>query len=432
MRVEKLKRWHWALIGCFLGLVVAWTWGSIQDSGGFTDAATLGADEFERLLREGPMQRHPRIKDITLHQDGGRYWVTLKVLGPDPKDPHPKNPRRYRYLREQLNATTPFMPDFRDSPTQTVMVRVNPSAVSKAHGLRRHEDEGALALWVNGAAAQTAEIAGRLHLEGWQIQTGQWADPQASARMELSLRPADYQLMIVLHADQDPAPAASDLSVKMNGHDVPLSGPVATSSGPAFKATILRAWFVAGPLQTLEISRGARPAKIWEVRLIDPTYSVADYLAFLKQARPDLSFGSAWWERAWVRLGLCAGAGGVLLAALGPWLVLLFTGPLDRSPDRDYDLGRFKGEQAKKSPAPVIEDELDLAALEAKVAEGLAPGAAIPASQAASPPPPPKLGREPDRMPLIEADKDPEEYAGEFYPVARHSTHKHDQHHGSD
>lgn len=426
MRVEKLKRWHWALIGCFLGVVAAWTWGSVQDSGGFASAATLGADQFERLLREGPMQGHPRIKDITLHQDSGRYWVTLKVLGPDPKDPHPKNPRRYRYLAEQLNATTPFMPDFRDSPTQTVMVRVNPSAVSKAHGLRRHEDEGALALWVNGAAAQTAEIAGRLHLEGWTIQSGQWADPQSSARMELLLRQADYQLMIVLHADQGPTPAASDLVVKMNGHDVPLSGPVASSSGPAFKAKVLRDWFVGGPLQTLDFSRGALPVKIWEVRLIDPTYSVANYLAFLKQARPDLSFGTAWWETGWARFALCAGIGGVLLAVIAPWMVLLFIGPQGRTHDPHYDLDRFKGEPVKQAPPPSTDGELDLSSLEAQVAQGLSPAVTTPALQAVAPPPPPKLGGEPDRPPLIEGDKEADEYEGEFYPVARHSTHKHD------
>jgi hypothetical protein len=212
----------------------------------------------------------------------------------------------------------------------------------------------------------------------------------------------------------------------MNGHDVPLSGPVATSSGPAFKATILRAWFVGGQTQALEFSRGARPVKIWEVRLIDPTYSVADYLAFLKQARPDLSFGNAWWETGWVRFALCAGAGGVLLAVFAPWVVLLFIGPQGRTRDFDYDLDRFKGGPAEQPPASATDAELDLSSLEAQVAEGSAPGAATPPSQAVAPSPPPKLGGEPDRLPLIEADNEPEEYAGEFYPVARHSSHKHD------
>lgn len=428
MRVENLKRWHWALIGCFLGLVVAWTWGSLLDSGGFTSVATLGADAFERLLHEGPMQGHPRVKNMTVHHEGGRYWVTLKLLGPDPKDPHPQNPRRYRYLPEQLNATTPFMPNFRAAPSQTVMVRVNPSAISRAHGLGRHDNEGALALWVNGAAAQTAEVASRLHLQGWDIQTGQWADPQSSGQMSLWLRPANYELMIVLRADAGQTPAASDLVVKMNSHDVPLGGPVASSSGPSFKATIHRNWFVDGASQTLEFSRGAKPVKIWEVRLIDPTYSVADYLAFLKTTRTDLSFGSAWWENAWVRMVLCAGAGALLLGAFAPWLVLLFTGPMGQNQDPEYDLSRFKGEEKKQAVAPAVEQEMDLSALAEKAAEGLML-AAIAQAAPAAPPPPARLGGEPDRPTPVEAERMPEEYAGEFYPVARHATHKQD--HGS-
>lgn len=414
------------MIGCFLGLVVAWAWSNVQESGGFGDSPTMGADEFERLLGEGPMQGHPRIKNITLHHDKGHFWVTMKVLRPDPKDPHPKNPRRYRYVLEQLNATTPFMPDFREFPTQTVMLRINPSAISKAHSLGRHEDEGALALWVNGAAARVEEIAGRLRLESWKIQTGQWADPGASAQMALMLRAAHYDLMIVLSSTQEKPPAASELTVKFNDHDVPLTGPVPSSSGLAFKGSILRDWFVNGDRQAFEFSRATEPVRIWEVRLIDPTYSVADYLAFLKQTRPDLNFGNAWWETGWIRFLICAGIGGVLFAGLGPLLVLLFIGAQRRSDEPAYDLDRFKGEQKKQPVGPTAEEELDLSALEAKLTEGVSAVANTSAPIATAPTPAPKLTGGPDAAPPDESEKEPEEYQGEFYPVARHSAHKHD------
>lgn len=425
MRVETLKRWHWALIGCFLGLVVSWAWGSVRDSGGFARVPTVGAEEFQRLLGDGPIQGHPRIKDITLHQDSGHDWVTMKVLRPDPKDPHPKNPRRYRYVREQLNATTPFMPDFRQFPSQTVMIRVNPSVISKTRSMNRHEDQGAFALWVNGAAAQTPEVAGRLQLENWKIQTGEWADPEKSAEIRLPLRPANYDLMIVLSTKQDKPPTGSELMVKLNGHEVPLSGPAMSSSGLAFKGKVAREFFAPGEIQSLQFSRAAEPIKLWEVRLIDPTYSVADYLAFVKQSRPDLGFGSAWWERGWTRYALCALAGAVLFAVFAPLLVVLFLGSYRRVEDPAYDLDRFKGEPAKESAKAESPEELDLSDLEAKVSEGLEPKVAGPTVEAAAAPPPPaKLSGDSDRPAPIQTSHEPEEYQGEYYPVAR--PHKHD------
>lgn len=425
MRVERLKRWHWALVGCFLGLVVAWAWGSVQESAGLLASPTLGAEEFERLLGEGLFHGHPWVKDIRLHRDGDRDWVTMKVLRPDPKDPHPKNPRRYRYVGEQLNATTPFMPDFREFPTQTVMIRINPSAISKAHNLGKHENEGALPLWVNGAAARVDEIAARLHLENWNIQTGDWADPGSSAQVGLTLRPAHYDMMIVLSAKQQTPPTASELNVKFNRHDVPLSGPSVVSSGLVFKASIPRDYFVGGDKQIFEFSRSGAPVRIWEIRLIDPTYSVADYLAFLRQSRPDLSFGSAWWETGWVRYTLCALIGAALFAGCAPFFVLLFLGAQSKSLDGEYDLDRFKGEAAKEASTANAEVELDLTALEAKVAEGLRPRIAASAAEVSPPPPVKQLDGDSDRPAIVEADREAEEFQGEFYPVAR--PHKHEQ-----
>lgn len=427
MRVEQLKRWQWALIGCFLGLVVAWAWGGVQDSGGISDPATIGAEAFERLLREPPMQGHPRVKGITLHHEKSRYWVTLKALGPDPMDPHPKNPRRYRYVREQLNATTPFMPDFRDAPSETVMIRVNPSAISKSHGVGRHEEEGSLPLWVNGAAARLPEIPARLQLKGWKIEPGVSADPGASAEMALALRPANYQLMIVLSSKQDKPPTSNDLIVKLNGHPVALSGPAPVTSGLAFKGLLSRDGFVPGSIQSIEFSRGAEPVRIWEMRLIDPTYSVADYLSFVKQSRPELDFSSAWWETLWVRYVLCGATGGILFGLFAPLVVLLFTGAQSSNQDPAYDLDRFKGEpKQQQQTASEKSEEIDLSAMEAKLAEGLEPRAST--SPQAPPPPPPapvELRGDADRPAPIEADESPEEYKGEFYPVARHPSHKH-------
>ena len=428
MRVEQLKRWQWALIGCFLGIVVGWAWGSVQDSGGFSEPATIGAEAFERLLRQPPMQGHPRIKNVTLHHENSRYYVTMKVLGPDPKDPHPKNPRRYRYVREQLNATTPFMPDFRDSPSETVMIRVNPSAISKAHGVGKHEEEGSLPLWVNGAAARLPEIAGRLALKGWKIEPGVWADPGSAAEMALALRPANYNLMIVLSSKQEKPLAANDLTVKLNDHPIPLTGPTPVSSGLAFKGQVSRDWFAPGSVQTLAFSRGAQPVRIWETRLIDPTYSVADYLAFLKHTRPDLDFSAAWWETPWTRYALCAATGGILFGLFAPLIVLLFIGSQKGAADPAYDLDRFKGEPKKERATPQVEEELDLSAMEAKLAEGLEPRAAASSAPPAAPPPAPvELRGEADRPVSVQTEDSPEEYKGEFYPVARHSSHKHTQ-----
>ena len=421
MGIEHLKRWQWAVIGLFIGLAVAWIWSSLQSSGGLRDAVTLGSEQFQRALNAPPLQGHPKIKGITVHENEGRYSVGMKVLEPDPADPHPKNPRHFRYITEWLNPTSPFLPAWRESPTQTVMWRVNPSAVASGPSAGRHSTT-ALPVWINGAAVQGGFVPG-FALKDWKIEVGQWSDPGSGAELSLPLRPATYQMMIVLSRAQEQPVSPDELTVTFNGNVLPPLVAATKASGSTFETSLPRVAFASGDTQLLRFSRKNEPVKIWEVRLIDPNYTIVDYLNYAKLKHPELNVAAAWWDAPRVKYPLCAIIGVVFFGGIWPTIVKLLTGAQGGQSNQEtaYDLSRFQGEGAKQNRAePSLPDGDELSDLEAELRKSLQLQATAAAeSKPPLPPAPIQMTSEPVAPAAPPEPDRPANYQGEYYPVVR-------------
>jgi hypothetical protein len=424
--MEHLRRWQWAVIGLFVGIIAGWIWSSVEDSG-LSDATTLGSQQLERLLSAKPLEGRPRIKRITVHEQDGRYTVWMKVLQPDPNDPHPKNPRHYRYASERLNPTTPFLPDFRESPTQSVMWRINPSALTKPPVSGKRVAEGALPLWINGAAVR-GDVSRWMQLKDWKPGPDDGRDPGSGAEVSLALRPATYQLHIALSQAQEKPASAQDLTITFNGSPLPPAVLLKSGSGTVLETTLPREGFVAGEDQVLRFSRKDRPVKIWEIRLIDPHYSIVDYLTYAESQHPEIKFSKAWWDTAHARYLICTIGGVVFFGGIWPTIVRLLTGaqPDTGKDGEDYDLDRFKGEAPKNETLSEPLPEVDTSQMEEELAKGAKPrGAVQDQSQAESAPVP--LRAEPlAPVPIVDADRNSAEYKGEYYPVVRPAGDKHE------
>jgi len=428
MGIEHLKRWQWAVIGLIVGLAVAWIWSSLQGSGGLRGSVTLGSEQFERGLNAQPLEGHPKIKGITVHENEGRYSVWMKVLEPDPADPHPKNPRHYRYMSEWLNPTSPFLPGWRESPSQSVMWRVNPSAVASAPSAARHSS-GPLPLWINGAAVQ-GNLVKWFTLKDWKIQVGQWSDPASGADLSLPLRPATYQMMIVLSQAQEKPVSADELTVTFNGNALPALAAEKKASGSTLLTTLPRDAFVPGESQTLRFSRKSDPVKIWEVRLIDPYYTIIDYLNYARQKRPDLHFANAWWDAPRVKYPLCGLIGILFFGGIWPTLVKLLTGGQagKTAKEAEYDLSRFQHESSSQEPVTVPQtDGSELSALEEELRKSLEIEAAVSEKPKVPAPAPMQLSAEPVAPVPAREENRPANYQGEYYPVVRQITEQDDQ-----
>ena len=425
MGIERLKRWQWAIIGLVVGLITAWIWSSLGESS-LTDATTLGSQQLERLLAAKPLEGHPRVKNITVHDREGRFTVWMKVLRPDPNDHHPNNPRHYRYASERLNPTTPFLPDFREAPTQSVMWRVNPSALTKIPDKNKRGEQGPFPLWINGAAVRQG-VSQWMTLKDWKPGADDGRDPGSGADLSLALRPATYQMHVALSRSQEKVEtAAQDLKITLNGHEMPLTL-ARNASGPVLEATLPRDAFVAGDSQVLHFSRKDRPVKVWEIRLIDPHYSIVNYLTYAQVQHPEIGFSKAWWDSARIRYLICCVGGVVFFGGIWPSIIRLLAGAQrEEEKGKEYDLDRFKGEEPKKAGETGPLPEIDTSKLEEDLAKGAGPRVAA-QSQAQSVQAPAVLKSEPVApIPTDHNEKGSADYKGEFYPVVRPAGDKHD------
>jgi len=157
--------------------------------------------------------------------------------------------------------------------------------------------------------------------------------------------------------------------------------------------------------------------------------NVLDYLKSAKQTNPEVSYKYAWYRETWAIFLLWTGASVLLIGGVWPSVVSLMVGAglgfnkEDKGPD--YDLDRFKGEEAKKpgAPQPTAADMQHLRDLESELEKKLAAqraGLPIPEDEPAEQPAGvQKLAGGP--LEKMVDDKPPEDhdYKGEFYPVDR-------------
>jgi hypothetical protein len=422
MKIEDVKRWHWALIGVAVGLLSAWAWTSFTDAGGLGRSGTIGARDFEADLAAPPQQGHPIIRDVAVYQNDGQETVRMKVLTPDDNDPHPYNPRHFHYAARQLNATTPYVPGLWQDASQTVTVRLNPSALDLSpEQIAAHEY---YPIRINEKVFGSG--IGQLGLNGWKSEPGVWSDPGAGSTASLSLRPATYDLLILLSPASAAVALDHELAITFNGLALPPMTRSMHATAPVWQTTLPREAFVPGDVQTLKFARKTMPVKIREIRLADPKYTVLDYLAYARQKHPEIMFHAAWWDMPRVKYPLWALGGMLLIGGIWPNLLGWMTGAARAKQEQedDYNLDRFKSEPstagaASEHPVPA----LDLSALEEELKRGLEeqPAAAI-VSKAAStmvaPLPVPEAHAAPSAALPPGQTQESSDYRGEYYPVA--------------
>ncbi len=419
MSIESLKRWHWALIGLSLGLLIGWAQVKIGVDGMLAMGGhrTIGQIDFERGLRQAPMRAYPIIEDLCIYPDGRRFVLRMKRFEPHPT--HPDDHKTYRYSQYSLVTNTPYFPA--TDVKKTVDVEVLP-AESKVH-VNLSADRGGVPSTFTG----------------WKNGTNRWRDPGEGdgSAVQFALRPAAYQLTVML----DPSSGGKgmdELTATFNGHRLAPFGP-AVGGGPLlWQTTIPRDALIDAPKQLLSLARQGRAVPVRALRLTDPTYTVLDYL---KEAAPGGQvphYRFAWWVQPRATMALWAVGAVLLLGGIWPSVLTLLTGagfgrPV---PEADYDLDRFKGE-----PKPVVaatpantltdEDQEELAALEERIMAGLSadgelPDQNIPMTPTSAPSTPRMLTAAPEK-PIDEQEQpvaptrseNHPAYQGEFYPVVR-------------
>jgi hypothetical protein len=220
------------------------------------------------------------------------------------------------------------------------------------------------------------------------------------------------------------------LKITFNGHELAPPVLLKHASGPVLETALPQEEFVAGDAQTLRFSRKDQPVKIWEIRLIDPHYSIADFLGYVQTKNPALKFSKAWWDSTRAQYILCCIGGVLFFGGIWPTVVRLLTGsePERSKEGGEYDLDRFKGEPPKQGVEPKLSGELDTSALEDELAKGAKPRVAGQDSLPATAAPTTVLNSEPVKpIPVADEANDSAEYKGEYYPVVRPSGDKHER-----
>jgi len=153
-------------------------------------------------------------------------------------------------------------------------------------------------------------------------------------------------------------------------------------------------------------------------------YTVADYLS---EAQPPVGFSNAWWETPGGAMAIWVGGGAVVIGGIWPFILNLLIGAgLGRKPkEQEYDLSRFKSEEAPQAQKQVSEeDRKRMEELEAEMIAGLNSEGDRPQAQAARQP---GVLKELHAEEVVEAPVGPREqkdYVGEYYPVEKPGRHE--------
>lgn len=120
MPIEDLKRWHWALIGCVVGLVLGFgqVYGGNEPA---TDLPSVGQQEFEAGLRATPRDGLPVLDNITVYpgsagepdlvtMDLRTDWGLYARIRDAESGAARANARQVKYVRHRFYARRPFKP----------------------------------------------------------------------------------------------------------------------------------------------------------------------------------------------------------------------------------------------------------------------------------------------------------------------------------
>jgi hypothetical protein len=281
----------------------------------------------------------------------------------------------------------------------------------------RFDDEGPF------ARARGREVV----QNGWQKSERRHRDPgQAGSTVEFALRkgPA-YDLMIRVA----PGAEKSGGTLTLTLNDKPLDPLKQDGVEPTRWRTSVPAAALKDGTQVLRITRGGSPVSVNEVELINPAYTVVDFLADAKRQNPSLEYRyQRIWEPPVAYLGWTV-ASMIVIGGIWPTLLAMLVGAGFGRAETEpkYDLGRFKGGKEEKKASKRQPTEAEQAKvreladeLEAKLlANARARGDVLPADAAATAEPVKTLVTAPLEIAADEKPPEQKAYAGDYYPVAR-------------
>jgi hypothetical protein len=171
MAIEDLKRWHWVVIGCLVGLVLGFgqVYGGNEPG---VNLPSLGPQEFEEALRATPRDGQPVLENITVYPgpsdepdlvvmdertDWGLY-ARMRDGGAGARG----NARQIKYVQHRIYARKPFkplipVPGAATGPHYTVrdylkdLSKTEPGAAVKFRYAWWKEPKTLVALWTAGS-----------------------------------------------------------------------------------------------------------------------------------------------------------------------------------------------------------------------------------------------------------------------------------------
>jgi hypothetical protein len=404
MGLEKLKFWHWMIIGVLIGVGYGWVRTQFRDADE-PEVRTWDRRQFSDALNQGAV-----VRNLVLHpMVDGQEWVTGEIYqltngSFSVEGRRRQQPRQWwQGLNRSRsgNATPANAAPANAAPAEAVEKPKLPDGkwvelmmLAAEPGRKAKEYKAKPGTITRNGTTATFTAAGHGYRDGDVVGISGAAQPEYNGTFTI-------------------------LNVSANTFDYTVTG------SPATPAT-------AAPGVTIAVQTNAR-----------------EFLATLQKKFPttpeshrDLNFRYAWWEEPKTMMAMYGAGGFVVIGVLWPTLIALLMGAglVKRPEPQEYDLSRFKGgaDPKPESKAAVTEaDRNELAELNAKLEAGVADmvqGSTAPdidhdAEQAA-------VVKKLETRLLDAAEvasenhpDEPKEYQGEFYPVAKPGVHKHDKPH---
>ncbi|HMO25811.1 MAG TPA: hypothetical protein PKB10_06035 [Tepidisphaeraceae bacterium] len=122
MRIEDLKRWHWALIGAFVGLVLGYVFSNLEPT---DPGRSLSMVDFQRAARQvsrnPATEGMPTLRKIVVYPpEQGAYGKPVHRVHFEQLHFAAGDPTKWEYRASHLKAEVPFVRD-NDNPNNTVI-----------------------------------------------------------------------------------------------------------------------------------------------------------------------------------------------------------------------------------------------------------------------------------------------------------------------
>jgi type II secretory pathway pseudopilin PulG len=197
--------------------------------------------------------------------------------------------------------------------------------------------------------------------KGWKSLGDDAADAGTGADVELSLRPATYSLMVL--APGATSAQIAQLKLALNGRSLnPLSAGQQVGGATFWQTTVPRDAMIKNDPQVLHVARGDQQIPIREIRLLDSTYTVEDYLRAVSTEHPQIAYHQAWSIEPKKLIMIWTLASVALIGGVWPTVVTILVG----APPAEVGTGELEPSQASPqvpaaAPTAAIDDEVERA-----------------------------------------------------------------------